>query len=83
MADFYSSDSELTTRTLLRRVLDTADSLTPRRRRSAQAGAQKTLLETPSSRRLRSQTETTARQRSHGARPQHLPFPYQGCHSPT
>jgi hypothetical protein len=38
MADFYSSDSELTTRTLLRRVLDTADSLTPRRRRSAQAG---------------------------------------------
>ncbi|XP_073911919.1 centromere protein T isoform X5 [Castor canadensis] len=68
MADFYSSDSELTTRTLLRRVLDTADSLTPRRRRSAQAGAQKTLLETPSSRRLRSQTETTARQRSHGAR---------------
>nr|XP_020026754.1 centromere protein T isoform X1 [Castor canadensis] len=68
MADFYSSDSELTTRTLLRRVLDTADSLTPRRRRSAQAEAQKTLLETPSSRRLRSQTETTARQRSHGAR---------------
>ncbi|KAM4833428.1 centromere protein T [Thomomys bottae] len=68
MADGFSSDSEPTTRTLLRRVLDTADSRTPRRRRSARVGAQKTLLETHSSRRLRSQTKTTARQRSHGGR---------------
>uniref|UniRef100_A0A8D2DSG0 Centromere kinetochore component CENP-T N-terminal domain-containing protein n=1 Tax=Sciurus vulgaris TaxID=55149 RepID=A0A8D2DSG0_SCIVU len=71
MADFYNSDSEPTTRTLLRRVLDTADSRTPRRLRSA--GAQRALLETPSSRRLNSGTKTTAKQHSHGARPQNLP----------
>lgn len=35
MADSYSRDSEPTTRTLLRRVLDTADPRTPRRPRSA------------------------------------------------
>ncbi|XP_048211266.1 centromere protein T isoform X2 [Perognathus longimembris pacificus] len=68
MGDSFGTDSEPTTRTLLRRVLDTADSRTPRRRRSAKAGAQKTLLETHSSRRLRSQTKTTARQHSHGGR---------------
>ncbi|XP_047384891.1 centromere protein T isoform X3 [Sciurus carolinensis] len=68
MADFYNSDSEPTTRTLLRRVLDTADSRTPRRLRSAGAGAQRALLETPSSRRLNSGTKTTAKQHSHGAR---------------
>uniref|UniRef100_A0A8C0L1A2 Centromere kinetochore component CENP-T N-terminal domain-containing protein n=1 Tax=Canis lupus dingo TaxID=286419 RepID=A0A8C0L1A2_CANLU len=38
MADTYNSDSEPTTRTLLRRVLDTADTRTPRRRRSARIG---------------------------------------------
>uniref|UniRef100_F6PKQ6 Centromere protein T n=1 Tax=Equus caballus TaxID=9796 RepID=F6PKQ6_HORSE len=64
MADSGSPDSEPTTRTLLRRVLDTADPSTPRRPRSARAGAQRALLETPSSRRLSSQTKTTARRRS-------------------
>ncbi|XP_012516064.1 PREDICTED: centromere protein T [Propithecus coquereli] len=59
---------EPTPRTLLRRVLDTADPRTPRRPRSARAGAQRALLETPSSRRLRSQTKTTARWNSRGAR---------------
>lgn len=51
MADNYNSDSEPTTRTLLRRVLDTADSRTPRRLRSAGAGYGKaTQLEEPRSR---------------------------------
>ncbi|XP_012868268.1 PREDICTED: centromere protein T [Dipodomys ordii] len=68
MANSFSPDSEPTTRTLLRRVLDTADSRTPRRRRSAQAGSPKTLRETRSSTRRRSQTKTTARQHSHGGR---------------
>lgn len=38
MAERYNRDSEPTTRTLLRRVLDTADTHTPRRRRSARIG---------------------------------------------
>lgn len=38
MADSHSPDSEPTTRTLLRRVLDTADPRTPRRPRSARIG---------------------------------------------
>ncbi|XP_058135820.1 centromere protein T isoform X4 [Dasypus novemcinctus] len=82
MAHRDTPDSEPTTRTLLRRVLDTADPRTPRLPRSARAGspslhssqrrrslrsAQRTLLETPSSRRLSSQTKTTARQCSYGA----------------
>ncbi|XP_021112496.1 centromere protein T isoform X2 [Heterocephalus glaber] len=68
MANIYSSDCESTTRTLLRHVLDTADSCTPRRRRSARISAQRALLETPSPKRWSSQTKTTARERSHGAR---------------
>ncbi|OWK16340.1 CENPT [Cervus elaphus hippelaphus] len=74
MADNFSPDSEPTTRTLLRRVLDTADPRTPRRARSTRSGcwslhsAQRDLLETPSSRRLRSQTKMTAKRRSHTAR---------------
>ncbi|KAK2496169.1 hypothetical protein MC885_001863 [Smutsia gigantea] len=68
MADSYSSDQEPTTRTLLRRVLDTADPRTPRRPRSVRAGTQRALLETPSSRRLSSQTKTTARLHSHRTR---------------
>ncbi|KAB1274012.1 Centromere protein T [Camelus dromedarius] len=68
MADSYSLDCEPTTRTLLRRVLDTADPLTPRRPRSARTSAQRALLETPSSKKLRSQTKMTARRRSHKAR---------------
>uniref|UniRef100_A0A8C6CLC2 Centromere protein T n=1 Tax=Moschus moschiferus TaxID=68415 RepID=A0A8C6CLC2_MOSMO len=67
MADNFSPDSEPTTRTLLRRVLDTADPRTPRRARSTRSGGQRDLLETPSSRRLRSQTKMTARRRSHTA----------------
>ncbi|XP_008063948.1 centromere protein T [Carlito syrichta] len=61
-------DSEPTPRTLLRRLLDTADPRTPRRPHRTGAGAQKTLLETPSPRRLRSQTKTTTRQWSYGAK---------------
>nr|KAF6409343.1 centromere protein T [Rousettus aegyptiacus] len=68
MADSYSSDNEPTTRTLLRRVLDTECPRTPRRPRSTRAGAQRTQLETPFSMRLRSQTKTTSRQHSHRAR---------------
>ncbi|KAM9756058.1 centromere protein T isoform 2-T2 [Dama dama] len=74
MADNFSPDSEPTTRTLLRRVLDTADPRTPRRARSTLSGcwslhsAQRDLLETSSSRRLRSQTKMTAKRRSHTAR---------------
>uniref|UniRef100_A0A8C0DW07 Centromere protein T n=1 Tax=Balaenoptera musculus TaxID=9771 RepID=A0A8C0DW07_BALMU len=73
MADSYSRDSEPTTRTLLRRVLDTADPRTPRRPRSARTDVQRALLQTPSSRRLRSQTKMTARHCSHRARPRNLP----------
>uniref|UniRef100_A0A8D1D7Z7 Centromere protein T n=1 Tax=Sus scrofa TaxID=9823 RepID=A0A8D1D7Z7_PIG len=68
MADSHSPDSEPTTRTLLRRVLDTADPRTPRRPRSARIGAQISPLETSSSRRLRSQTKMSARRRSHRIR---------------
>ncbi|XP_062968621.1 centromere protein T [Cynocephalus volans] len=68
MADSRSPDSNHTPRTLLRRVLDTADPRTPRRPRSARTGAQRALLETPSSRRLSGQTKTTARWHSHGAK---------------
>lgn len=45
MADSYSQDSEPTTRTLLRRVLDTADTRTPQRRRSAGIGYVRALRE--------------------------------------
>ncbi|XP_037018614.2 centromere protein T isoform X2 [Artibeus jamaicensis] len=68
MAGSYISDSEPTTRTLLRRLLDTDDPHTPRRRQSTRASVQRPLLETPFSMRLRSQTKTTARQHSRGAR---------------
>nr|XP_035970913.1 centromere protein T isoform X1 [Halichoerus grypus] len=68
MAESYNRESEPTTRTLLRRVLDTADTRTPRRRRSARVSAQKALLETPSSRRLSSPTKMNVRRRSHRAR---------------
>ncbi|XP_005403679.1 PREDICTED: centromere protein T [Chinchilla lanigera] len=68
MADSYSPDSEPTTRTLLRRVLDTADSCTPQRRRSARISAQRAPIETSSSRRRSTQIKATARRRSHGAR---------------
>ncbi|ELW50345.1 Centromere protein T [Tupaia chinensis] len=64
MADINSPDSEPTTRTLLRRVLDTA---TPRRPRSA--SARRTLYEKVPSRNLRSQTKTPVRQCTHEARP--------------
>uniref|UniRef100_A0A2K5EC92 Centromere protein T n=1 Tax=Aotus nancymaae TaxID=37293 RepID=A0A2K5EC92_AOTNA len=68
MAD-HDPDSDSTPRTLLRRVLDTADPRTPRRPRSARAGAQRrALLETASSRRSSSQTKMTTRRHSHGAR---------------
>ncbi|KAK2083708.1 hypothetical protein P7K49_038944 [Saguinus oedipus] len=68
MAD-HNPDSDSTLRTLLHRVLDTADPRTPRRPRSARAGAQRrALLETASSRRLSSQTKMTTRRYSHGAR---------------
>ncbi|KAG3257012.1 centromere protein T, transcript variant X1 [Ictidomys tridecemlineatus] len=66
MADNW--DSEPTIRTVLQRVLDNADSRTPRRPRSSGAGAQRTLLTTSSSRRLSSRTKTSAKQRSHGVR---------------
>ncbi|KAF6287736.1 centromere protein T [Rhinolophus ferrumequinum] len=68
MADSYSPDNEPTTRTLLRRVLDTEYPRTPRRPRSTPAGARKALLETPFSMRLRSQTKTAAKRRSHRGR---------------
>ncbi|PNI91148.1 CENPT isoform 18 [Pan troglodytes] len=71
MAD-DNPDSDSTPRTLLRRVLDTADPRTPRRPRSARAGARRALLETASSRRLSGQTRTIARGRSHGARTDRL-----------
>nr|BAB70884.1 unnamed protein product [Homo sapiens] len=67
MAD-HNPDSDSTPRTLLRRVLDTADPRTPRRPRSARAGARRALLETASPRKLSGQTRTIARGRSHGAR---------------
>ncbi|XP_058431934.1 centromere protein T isoform X2 [Marmota monax] len=54
MADNW--DSEPTIRTVLQRVLDNADSRTPRRPRSSGAG------------RLSSRTKTSAKQRSHGVR---------------
>uniref|UniRef100_A0A8C0SNK9 Centromere protein T n=2 Tax=Canis lupus familiaris TaxID=9615 RepID=A0A8C0SNK9_CANLF len=69
MADTYNSDSEPTTRTLLRRVLDTADTRTPRRRRSARIGVQKARLEMP----LSSPTKMNVSRRSQRARPQNLP----------
>uniref|UniRef100_A0A2K5UAT9 Centromere protein T n=1 Tax=Macaca fascicularis TaxID=9541 RepID=A0A2K5UAT9_MACFA len=72
MAD-HNPDGDPTPRTLLRRVLDTADPRTPRRPRSSRAGAQRALLETASSRRLSGQTKTIAKGRSRGARPQNLP----------
>ncbi|XP_045047878.2 centromere protein T isoform X2 [Desmodus rotundus] len=68
MADGNIPDSEPTTRTLLRRVLDTEDPHTPRRPQRTRASAQRALLETPFSMRLRSQRKTTARRRSRGAR---------------
>nr|XP_010345098.2 centromere protein T [Saimiri boliviensis boliviensis] len=68
MADHHP-DKDSTPRTLLRRVLDTVDPRTPRRPRSARAGAQRrALLETASSRRLSRQTKMTTRRHSHGDR---------------
>ncbi|CAH7067993.1 centromere protein T [Phodopus roborovskii] len=65
MASRYSPDPDQTPRTLLRRVLDTADSRTPRRRRSVQTNAQRTLLQTPSSsKRQGRQTKTIDRRHS-------------------
>ncbi|CAD7689056.1 unnamed protein product [Nyctereutes procyonoides] len=64
MADTYNSDGEPTTRTLLRRVLDTADTRTPRRRRSARVGVQKARLEMP----LSSPTKMNVSRRSQRAR---------------
>ncbi|XP_072587772.1 centromere protein T [Vulpes vulpes] len=64
MADTYNSDSEPTTRTLLRRVLDTADTRTPRRRRSARLSVQKARLEMP----LSSPTKMNVSRRSQRAR---------------
>ncbi|OBS58330.1 hypothetical protein A6R68_10564 [Neotoma lepida] len=57
MAGRYSLDTDRTTRTLLRCVLDTADSRTPRRRRSAQTKY-----------RQGSQTKATVRRHSYGTR---------------
>ncbi|KAF6076952.1 centromere protein T [Phyllostomus discolor] len=68
MEGSYIPDSEPTTRTLLRRLLDTEDPHTPRGRQSTRASARRTPLETPFSMRLRSQTKTTTRRHSHGAR---------------
>ncbi|EHA99203.1 Centromere protein T [Heterocephalus glaber] len=68
MENIYSSDCESTMLTLLRHTLDTADSCTPRRRRSARISAQRALLETPSPKRWSGQTKATASQCSHGAR---------------
>uniref|UniRef100_G1PFK4 Centromere protein T n=1 Tax=Myotis lucifugus TaxID=59463 RepID=G1PFK4_MYOLU len=68
MADSDISDNEPTTRTLLRRVLDTEAPRTPRRRQSTRAGVQRTPLGTPFSMRLRSQTKTTAGRQPHRAR---------------
>ncbi|XP_014403315.1 PREDICTED: centromere protein T isoform X2 [Myotis brandtii] len=68
MADGDISDNEPTTRTLLRRVLDTEAPRTPRRRQSTRAGVQRTPLGTPFSMRLRSQTKTTAGRQPHRAR---------------
>ncbi|XP_028624527.1 centromere protein T [Grammomys surdaster] len=68
MADLSSPGSDPTIRTLLRRVLDTADSRTPRRRRSTQTSAQRRQSQTPYSKRQGSQTKTSARKHSQGAR---------------
>lgn len=51
MADSYSSDNEPTTRTLLRRVLDTECPRTPRRPRSTRAGYVRALPQHLSNRR--------------------------------
>ncbi|XP_052022851.1 centromere protein T isoform X2 [Apodemus sylvaticus] len=68
MADLSSPDGDPTVRTLLRRVLDTADSRTPRRRWSTQTNAQRRQSQTPYSKRQGSQTKTGARKHSYGAR---------------
>ncbi|XP_006860394.1 PREDICTED: centromere protein T [Chrysochloris asiatica] len=68
MADTDSPDNDPTTRTLLRRVIDSAAPHTPRRPRSTGAGTQRALLEKPSSGTLSSQTKSTGRRHSHGAR---------------
>ncbi|XP_076988878.1 centromere protein T isoform X1 [Tamandua tetradactyla] len=83
MAHRNTPDGEPTTRTLLRRVLDTADPRTPQRPGSARAcspsvhssqrrrslgSAQRALLETTSYKRLSNQTKATARRRSYRAR---------------
>ncbi|XP_021076043.1 centromere protein T [Mus pahari] len=67
MADLGFSDGDPTVRTLLRRVLETADSRTPRRRRSTQTNAQRRQSrqsQTPYSTRQGSQTKTSARKQS-------------------
>uniref|UniRef100_A0A8C2MSH1 Centromere protein T n=1 Tax=Cricetulus griseus TaxID=10029 RepID=A0A8C2MSH1_CRIGR len=66
MAGRYSPDPDQTPRTLLRRVLDTADSRTPRRRQSVRNNAQRSLLQIPSSsKRQSSQTKIVARRHSY------------------
>lgn len=66
MAHLSSPDGDPTIRTLLRCVLDTADSHTPRRRRSTQTNAQRRKSQTPYSKRQGSQRKRSARKHSHG-----------------
>ncbi|XP_075833259.1 centromere protein T [Microtus pennsylvanicus] len=68
MASRYSLDPGQTPRTILRRVLDTVDTHSPRRRRSTQTSAQRTPLQTLSSKRQGSQTKATVRRHSYGTR---------------
>ncbi|XP_038168655.1 centromere protein T isoform X2 [Arvicola amphibius] len=68
MAGRYSLDSGQTPRTILRRVLDTVDTRSPRRRRSTQTNAQRTPLRTLSSKRQGSRTKATVRRHSYGTR---------------
>uniref|UniRef100_A0A8I6GKT8 Centromere protein T n=1 Tax=Rattus norvegicus TaxID=10116 RepID=A0A8I6GKT8_RAT len=66
MADLSSPDGDPTIRTLLRHVLDTADSHTPRRRQSTQTNPQRRRSQTPYSKRQGSQRKTSTRKHSHG-----------------
>nr|XP_048293044.1 centromere protein T isoform X2 [Myodes glareolus] len=68
MAGRYSLDPGQTPRTILRRVLDTVDTRSPRRRRSTQTNAQRTPLQALSSKRQGSQSKTTVRRHSYGTR---------------
>ncbi|CAO2610157.1 Centromere protein T [Lemmus lemmus] len=68
MEGCYSLDTGQTPRTILRRVLDTVDTRSPRRRRITQTNAQRTPLQTLSSKRQGSQTKTAVRRHSYGTR---------------